>query len=112
MESCCIYISVLWVPSRTVVQCYYFVFHPHASAWWAPSSRFYAGLAGFAETCIGPILRVLQSTPNIILPCASPCNSYSHNHAISCDELHSLPCFSNNEATTSSSIVVDTNHVE
>src|SRR3954462_5159527 len=37
------------------------LFHPHTSAWWAPSNRFYAGLAGFAETCIGPILRVLQS---------------------------------------------------
>ena len=24
-------------------------------------NRFYAGLAGIAETCIGPILRVLQS---------------------------------------------------
>src|SRR3954471_7203609 len=63
MESFCIYISVLWVPSRTVVQCYYFVFHPHESAWWAPLNRFYAGLAGFAKTCIGPILRVLQASP-------------------------------------------------
>src|SRR3954470_6930361 len=60
MESCCIYIYVLWIPSRTVVQCYYFVFHPHESAWWAPLNRFYAGLANFAQTCIGPILRVLQ----------------------------------------------------
>src|SRR3954464_5251397 len=60
MESCCIYIYVLWIPSRTVVQCYYFVFHPHESAWWAPLNRFYAGLAGIAETCIGSILRVLQ----------------------------------------------------
>src|SRR3954470_13265343 len=61
MESCCIYIYVLWIPSRTVVQCYYFVFHPHESAWWAPLNRFYTGLAGFAKTCIGPILRVLHS---------------------------------------------------
>src|SRR3954470_7750039 len=61
MESCCIYIYVLWIPSRTVVQCYYFVFHPHESAWWAPLNRFYAGLAGIAETCIGSILRVLHS---------------------------------------------------
>src|SRR3954470_15959910 len=60
MESCCIYIYVLWIPSRTVVQCYYFVFHPHESAWWAPLNRFYAGLADFAKTCIGPILRVLH----------------------------------------------------
>src|SRR3954470_21679022 len=51
-------------------------------------------------------------TPNFVLSCASPCNSSTHNHAISCDELHSLPCCSNNEASTSSSIVVDTNHVE
>ena len=29
-------------------------------------NRFYAGLAGFAKTCIGPILRVLQGP--IILP--------------------------------------------
>src|SRR3954466_8064373 len=36
-------------------------FHPHESAWWAPLNRFYAGLAGITETCIGPILRVLQS---------------------------------------------------
>src|SRR3954463_15856385 len=36
-------------------------FHPHESAWWAPLNRFYAGLAGIAETCIGSILRVLQS---------------------------------------------------
>src|SRR3954466_15102196 len=35
-------------------------FHPHESAWWAPLNRFYAGLAGIAETCIGPILRVLH----------------------------------------------------
>src|SRR3954470_13325216 len=62
MESCCIYIYVLWIPSRTVVQCYYFVFHPHESAWWAPLNRFYAGLAGIAETGIGPILRVLHIT--------------------------------------------------
>src|SRR3954464_346572 len=52
------------------------------------------------------------STPNAILPCASPCNSSSHNHAKSCDELHHFPCCSSNEASTSSSIVVDTNHVE
>src|SRR3954464_8102097 len=66
MESCCIYIYVLWIPSRTVVQCYYFVFHPHESAWWAPLNRFYAGLANFAQTCIGPILRVLHTCPTSI----------------------------------------------
>src|SRR3954462_8412407 len=52
------------------------------------------------------------STPNVILPCASPCNSSSHNHAKSCDELHPLSCCSNNEASPSSRIVVDINHVE
>src|SRR3954470_8448252 len=52
------------------------------------------------------------STPNVILPCASPCNSSSHNHAISHDELHFVPCCSNNVASTSSSTFVETNHVE
>src|SRR3954471_16052405 len=60
MESCCIYICSV----GPIEDCCVMLlprFHPHASAWWAPSNRFYAGLAGFAETCIGPILRVLQS---------------------------------------------------
>ena len=52
------------------------------------------------------------STKNAILPCASPSNSTSHTIAKSCDELLSLPCCSNNEASTSSSVCVDTNHVE
>ena len=52
------------------------------------------------------------STQNAILPCASPSNSSSHIIATSCDELLSLPCCSNNEASTSSSTCVDTNHVE
>src|SRR3954470_3275167 len=52
------------------------------------------------------------STPNVILPCASPCNSSSHNHAISRDKLHSLPCFSYNVASTSFSNFVETNHVD
>src|SRR3954466_1843511 len=50
-------------------------FHPHESAWWAPLNRFYAGLAGIAETCIGPILRVLQPSPPTLaalLPLLSP----------------------------------------
>ena len=64
-------------------------------------------------TSSGPHVDIsTTSTPNAILPCASPCNSSSHNHAKSCDELHHLPCCSNIEASTSSSIVVDTNHVE
>ena len=52
------------------------------------------------------------STQNAILPCANPCNLFTHNVATSCDELLSLPCCSNNEASTSSSSCVDTNHVE
>src|SRR3954467_8911552 len=47
-----------------------------------------------------------------ILPCANPCNSSTHNVATSCDELLSLTCCSNNEASTSSSTCVVTNHVE
>jgi hypothetical protein len=46
------------------------------------------------------------------LPCASPCNSSTHNVPTSCDELLSLPCCSNNEASTSSSTCIVTNHVE
>ena len=49
---------------------------------------------------------------NSILPCASPCNSSTHNVGTSCDELLSLPCCSNDEAYTSSSTCVETNHVE
>src|SRR5665811_2092201 len=49
------------------------------------------------------------STNNAILSCASPTNSISHTIAKSCDELLSLPCCSNNEISTSSSICVDTN---
>ena len=52
------------------------------------------------------------STQNAILTCASPINSSSHIIATSCDELISLPCCSNNEASTFSSTCVDTNHVE
>jgi hypothetical protein len=49
---------------------------------------------------------------NVVLPCASPSNSLSHAIAKSCDKLNSLPCFSNNEASTSTSTCVVTNHVE
>ena len=52
------------------------------------------------------------SSQNSILPCASPCNSSTHNVGTSCDELLSLPCCSNDEAYTSSSTCVETNHVE
>jgi hypothetical protein len=51
-------------------------------------------------------------TQNDILPCASPSNSSKHNVATSCDELLALPCCSNNEASTSSSTCIATNHVE
>ena len=64
-------------------------------------------------TSSGPHVDIsTKSTPNAILPCASPCNSSSHNHAKSCDELHYLPCCSNNVASTSSSTFIETNHVE
>ena len=52
------------------------------------------------------------STQNVILSCASPSNSSMHDIATSCDELLSMPCCSNNVASTSSSTCVDTNHVE
>ena len=52
------------------------------------------------------------SSQNAILPCASPRNSSMHNIGTSCDELLSLPCCSNDEAYTSSSACVETNHVE
>src|SRR3954464_6833608 len=52
------------------------------------------------------------STQYAIFPCASPCNSSTNNVPTSCDELLSLPCFSNNEASTSSSTCIVTNHVE
>ena len=49
---------------------------------------------------------------NAILPFASPRNSTMHNIGTFCDELLSLPCCSNDEAYTSSSACVETNHVE
>jgi hypothetical protein len=49
---------------------------------------------------------------NTILPCASTSNSSAHTIATSSDELPSLPCCSNNEASTSTSTCVVTNHVE
>lgn len=52
------------------------------------------------------------SSQNAILPCASPCNSSTHNVGTSCDEFLSFPCCSNDEVYTSSSTCVDTNHVE
>ncbi|KAE8768376.1 hypothetical protein D1007_60162 [Hordeum vulgare] len=52
------------------------------------------------------------SRQNAILTCASPRNSSTHNVATSCDELISLPFYSNNEAYTSSSTCADTNDIE
>ena len=52
------------------------------------------------------------STTNALLQCASTSNSTSHTIAKSYEELLTLPCCSNNVATTSSSICVETNHVE
>src|SRR3989337_4334446 len=49
---------------------------------------------------------------NAKLSCASPRNSSMHNIGTSCDELLYLPCCPNNEAYTSSSACVETNHVE
>ena len=55
----------------------------------------------------------ISTTPqNATLLCASPSNSSTHSIAKSCDELLSLPCCSNNEASTSSITCVVTNHVE
>jgi len=53
-----------------------------------------------------------STSRNALLTCASPRNSSMHNIGTSCDELLSLPCCSNNDAYTSSSTCVDTNHVE
>jgi hypothetical protein len=63
-------------------------------------------------TCSEPHVDICTTSQNVILPCASPSNSSTHNIAISCDELLSLPCCSNNEAYTSSSTFLVTNHVE
>jgi hypothetical protein len=59
-----------------------------------------------------PHVDICTTSQNAILPCASPSNSSTHNIATSCDELLSLPCCSNNEASISSSTCVVTNHVE
>src|SRR4051812_46146952 len=48
---------------------------------------------------------ITTSTHYAILPCASPCNSSTHNVATSCDELLSLPCCSNNASTSSSTCI-------
>ena len=53
-----------------------------------------------------------SSTRNALFPCASPCNSSLHDIGTSCDELLTMPCCSNNEASTSSSSSVNTNLVE
>jgi hypothetical protein len=63
-------------------------------------------------TSCEPHVVTSTTSQNAILPCASPCNSSTHTIATSCDELLSLPCCSNNIASTSSSTCVVTNHVE
>jgi hypothetical protein len=63
-------------------------------------------------TSCKPHVDIYTNSQNAILPYASPSNSSTHNIATSCDELLSLPCCSNNEAPTSSSTCVVTNHVE
>ena len=52
------------------------------------------------------------STQNALLSCASPCNSSLHDVTTCCDELLTMPCCSNNEASISSSSFVNTNIVE
>jgi hypothetical protein len=59
-----------------------------------------------------PHVDICTSSQNAILPCACPSNSSTHNIAISCDELLSLPCCYNNEGSTSSSTCVVTNHID
>jgi hypothetical protein len=59
-----------------------------------------------------PHVDICTTYQNAILPCASPSNSSTHNISTSCDDLLSLPCCSNNEASTSSSTCVVTNHVD
>ena len=49
---------------------------------------------------------------NAIFPCASPSSSSTRNIGTYCDELLSLPCCSNNDASTYSNTCVFTNHVQ
>ena len=51
------------------------------------------------------------STPSAILPCASPSISSTHDIATSCDELLSMPCCSNIDASIPSSSCVVSNHI-
>ena len=64
------------------------------------------------KSCEPLVVTSTISSKNALLPCASSSNSSTHNIDKSCDELHSLPCCFNNVASTSSSICVETNHVE
>src|SRR4051812_48936154 len=64
-------------------------------------------------TSCEPLLDIsTTSTQNVILPCASPSNPSSHTIDKPCVGLLALPCCSNNEASTSSSTCIATNHVE
>src|ERR1041385_5462880 len=53
-----------------------------------------------------------DSTRNAFLSCASPCNFSLHDVATCCDDLLTMPCCSNNEASISYSSFVNTNIVE
>jgi hypothetical protein len=63
-------------------------------------------------TSCEPHVDTNTTSQNATLPCASPCNSSTYNISTSYDELPSMPCCSNNKASTSSSTCVVTNHVE
>jgi hypothetical protein len=63
-------------------------------------------------SCEPHVVTSTISTKNVIFLCASPSNLSTHTIATSCDELPLMHCFSNNEASTSSSTCVVTNHVE
>jgi hypothetical protein len=63
-------------------------------------------------TSCEPHVDTSTNSQNAILTCASPTNSSSHAIAKSCVELLSLPHCSLNEASTSTSTCVVTNHVE
>ena len=63
-------------------------------------------------TSCEPLEDIGTTTQNALLPCASPSNSPTLIFAKSCDELLSLPCCSNNKASTSSSTCVVTKHVK
>jgi hypothetical protein len=62
-------------------------------------------------TSCEPHVVTSTTSQNATLPYASPRKS-THNIAISYDEVSSMPCCSNNKASTSSNTYVVINHVE